>query len=108
MPATNGSLPAQCARQVTRPPLMRPQMQPTFQANVQGKYRPTVLVVEDNPGLRHFLLRFLEALRYRVVLASDVGEAIEPGTQALPDLILLDVSLPDGTGDAVLSRLAAL
>jgi two-component system, OmpR family, KDP operon response regulator KdpE len=59
---------------------------------------PLILVVEDEPQLRRFLRTALTAQDYRLVEAETVREALVAATTHNPELILLDVGLPDGDG----------
>ncbi len=59
---------------------------------------PLVLVVEDDPQLRRFLRTALGAQDYRLVEAGTVKEALVAATTHNPELILLDIGLPDGDG----------
>jgi two-component system KDP operon response regulator KdpE len=63
-----------------------------------------ILVIEDEPGIRKVLRLLLEAEHYRVIEAGD-GERgeIEARTHK-PDLLLLDLGLPDEDGVAVIRR----
>src|SRR5688572_15546651 len=58
----------------------------------------TILIVEDEEDLRHVLIFNLEAAGHRVIAASKGAEAIRLVKQEAPDLVLLDVMLPDVTG----------
>jgi DNA-binding NtrC family response regulator len=60
-----------------------------------------VLVVEDNSRLRRTLRRALEQRGYRAQAAASVAEAVEILGSFKPDVLLLDVSLPDGDALAV-------
>ena len=69
----------------------------------------TVLIVDDHPSFRTSVRRLLEAEGFDVVgEARDGHEAIAAAQQLQPDLILLDVQLPDLDGFEVAARLAAL
>ncbi len=59
---------------------------------------PLVLIVEDDPQLRRFLRTALGAQDYRVIEAETVREALIAATTHNPELILLDIGLPDGDG----------
>jgi two-component system KDP operon response regulator KdpE len=59
---------------------------------------PLVLVVEDDRQMRRFLRTTLAALDYRLVEAETVAEAISAVTTHNPDVILMDLGLPDGDG----------
>lgn len=60
-----------------------------------------VLVVEDNEHLRRIIPSFLQLLGYVTIVAANGAEAIEKAISAKPDLILLDLNLPDMVGHAV-------
>ena len=59
---------------------------------------PTVLVVEDEPPIRQLLRRGLEARGYRVVEAVDAATGIAQCAETDPDLVILDLGLPDRDG----------
>jgi DNA-binding response OmpR family regulator len=58
----------------------------------------TVLVVDDEPTLRETLAEALEADGLRVVTAADGGEALATFRAERPDLVLLDLMLPQLSG----------
>jgi len=58
----------------------------------------TILVVEDEDTLRETLADQLEQDGYRVVTAADGGAALTVFRQAKPDLVLLDLMLPELSG----------
>ena len=64
---------------------------------------PLVLVVEDEPPMRRFLRAALGAHDYRLIEAGTVAEAELLASTHNPDLMLLDLGLPDGDG-IVLTR----
>src|SRR5688500_2953865 len=55
---------------------------------------PKILLVEDNEMNRDMLSRRLEKRGYTVVIAVDGGQGVALATSELPDLILMDMSLP--------------
>jgi CheY-like chemotaxis protein len=57
-----------------------------------------VLVVDDDDDLRSLLAAFVEIAGHEVRQASNGREAINDITQAVPDVVLLDVELPVLTG----------
>jgi two-component system KDP operon response regulator KdpE len=59
---------------------------------------PLILVVEDELQMRRFLRTALTAQEYRTVEAETVQEALIAATTHNPELILLDIGLPDGSG----------
>ena len=58
----------------------------------------TILVVDDEPTLRETLIEALEADGYRAVGAADGREALEVFRAERPDLVLLDLMLPELSG----------
>ena len=58
----------------------------------------TVLVVDDEPPIRRFLRTSLAAAGYRVVEAEDATGATRHAAADKPDLIILDLGLPDRSG----------
>lgn len=68
----------------------------------------SVLVVDDHNGFRAFARVLLEADGFEVVGEADDGaSALEAVARLGPDLVLLDVQLPDLDGFEVAERLAA-
>jgi len=57
-----------------------------------------ILLVEDDSLLRHAFLLLLEDAGYRISEAGTAGEAIAAAMSDTPDLVLLDLGLPDGNG----------
>ena len=68
----------------------------------------TVLLVEDETPLRTIIARNLIRRGHRLIAVDSVGDAIAAMTTRLPDVVLLDVNLPDGTGWEVLRWLRAV
>ncbi|HEY4279495.1 MAG TPA: response regulator transcription factor [Conexibacter sp.] len=60
--------------------------------------RPTILVVEDDRTTRTFLIDNLHADGYDAISAINVEEAITAIDERYPDLVLLDLGLPDRDG----------
>ena len=58
----------------------------------------TILLVEDDSLLRHAFRLLLEDAGYRIHEAGTAHEAIEKARESVPDLILLDLGLPDAPG----------
>jgi DNA-binding response OmpR family regulator len=67
-----------------------------------------LLVAEDDKALGLFLSRGLEADGHRVRVALDGAAAVEAFRQDLPDLTILDLSLPIKDGEQVLVEMRAL
>ena len=69
---------------------------------MSGKTR--VLVVDDEPAILKFLKPALEATHYEVSGAGSVAEATKRIASDVPDIVLLDLGLPDGDGKDVIRR----
>lgn len=65
----------------------------------------TILLVEDDPSLRLLIREFLAKLDYTVLEAETVAEALTLARDSRPDLVLLDLGLPDGDGFVVAQEL---
>ena len=66
-----------------------------------------VLLVEDHALVVDALTILLESGGHEVRTAGSVADAVERGTEAPVDVLLLDLTLPDGYGLDVLHRLRA-
>ncbi len=64
-----------------------------------------VLIVDDEPEIRRFLRASLRANHYQVVEADKGIKAIDAFTQELPDVVILDLGLPDLDGVEVTRRI---
>jgi len=65
----------------------------------EAKSSPTtVLVVDDEDGIRHALDRFLTRLGYRVLQATNGAEALERQAVDSPDVMLSDIRMPNMSG----------
>jgi two-component system KDP operon response regulator KdpE len=64
-----------------------------------------VLVIEDEPGLRNALAINLRARRYEVDAAGDGATALAAAARHPPDVVILDLGLPDMDGEEVLGGL---
>jgi DNA-binding NtrC family response regulator len=60
--------------------------------------KANILVVDDQDSIRHFVSRTLEDAGYTVVTVGSVREARAAIEHDMPDLAILDLKLPDGTG----------
>ncbi|MEO6599618.1 MAG: response regulator, partial [Polyangiaceae bacterium] len=66
---------------------------------------PLLLIVEDDAPMRKFLRASLSSHGYRLVEANDGAEGLSQAASYNPDLILLDLGLPDMDGLQVTRRL---
>ena len=67
----------------------------------------TVLVVEDERKLRDFIRSYLENAGFTVLSTGSGAEAITMAAAATPDLVVLDLGLPDVPGETVARELRA-
>ena len=67
--------------------------------------KPTALVIDDELQMRRLLRVCLEANGYRVAEAATGQDGIAEAAQHPPDVVILDLGLPDMEGFAVLKRL---
>lgn len=67
--------------------------EPTHAASV-----PTILVADDEPVNRALIQRRLEREGYHVLTARNGSEAVEQARASLPDLVILDVMMPEMDG----------
>ena len=70
--------------------------------------RGTILYVEDNPDNRMLIRRVLSAEGYTVHEAPDAHEALNKLKTLLPDLILMDINMPDMDGYTLTAHIRAL
>jgi two-component system KDP operon response regulator KdpE len=63
----------------------------------------TVLVIDDDPQVRRFLRTLLGGQGHTVVEAATAAEGIDQMRRAEPNVVLLDLGLPDGDGLSVLA-----
>ena len=66
-----------------------------------------VLIVDDEPASRDVLGKIMDKLGYASSEAPDGKSALERILAEMPDVILLDLGLPDMNGEAILDRLRA-
>ena len=66
--------------------------------NITGEQKHRILVVDDSEDMRDLLQRLLERAGYRVVLAADGQASLTQAKRHHPDLVLMDLSLPDMDG----------
>jgi two-component system CheB/CheR fusion protein len=64
-----------------------------------------ILVVEDNPEIGEYLVVLLRGMGQKVELASDGSTALELAHRFRPNMVFLDIGLPDMDGFAVAQAL---
>lgn len=73
----------------------------------QPFHSPLILVIEDEQPIRRFLRATLEAANYRIKEAETAKDGLLQARTQRPDLILLDLGLPDGDGLDVTKKIRA-
>src|SRR5262249_21162386 len=66
---------------------------------------PLIMLIQDEAPIRDFLRTALTGERYRVAEAESGGQGVRLATQQPPDLVILDLGLPDVDGQNVLRQL---
>lgn len=59
---------------------------------------PTIMVVDDDDDVRSMIAQFLHSVGYRVIQASNSHEAQKHALESLPELILMDIGMPQVDG----------
>jgi two-component system KDP operon response regulator KdpE len=70
-----------------------------------GAPAPLILLVEDDPQIRRFLRATLVSQGFRPIEAATGGEGLQETARSVPDLVVLDLGLPDMDGLEVIRRL---
>jgi CheY-like chemotaxis protein len=65
-----------------------------------------ILIIDDEPDIRTVIKQVLEAEGYTVITAGGAKEGIEQLQKSSPDLIFLDIQMPDDSGLAVANALS--
>jgi DNA-binding response OmpR family regulator len=75
--------------------------------NVTPDTKQTVLVADDDPDIQSLVVLRLERCGYRVIRASDGQEALDLALREVPDLAVLDITMPKLDGCEVTRSLRA-
>jgi two-component system KDP operon response regulator KdpE len=67
--------------------------------------KPRILLIEDDKAIRDFLFSSLTDAGYRLIEAASGQQALESAERTAPDLVILDLGLPDIDGQEVLEKL---
>jgi two-component system KDP operon response regulator KdpE len=67
--------------------------------------KPLVLVVDDEPQMRRFVRLALSSRGYRIIEAATGNEGVQQATAYTPDVVLLDLGLPDMDGIEIVKLL---
>jgi two-component system OmpR family response regulator len=90
------------------PPLHASEPRPTLPARAGPTAvrlpPPWILIADDDPVIRDLWTAALRRAGFRTASARDGGEALDRMRMLLPDLMILDLRMPELSGDAVLQR----
>jgi two-component system KDP operon response regulator KdpE len=67
--------------------------------------KPLVLVIEDEPQMARFVRLALSSRGYRVIESATGNEGLQQATAYTPDVVLLDLGLPDIDGIEIVKLL---
>ena len=70
--------------------------------------KATILYVEDNPDNRMLVRRILLSEDYELIEAQSAAQALDLLKDAHPDLILMDINMPDMDGYTLTSRIKSM
>ncbi len=62
------------------------------------KNKPSILIVEDEPEVLAINARLMRRRGYNVITAQTAGESFSKLEETVPDMLILDIMLPDGSG----------
>ncbi|MCI0551884.1 MAG: response regulator [Anaerolineae bacterium] len=74
----------------------------------QPEKKSTILCVEDNPDNRMLVRRILLAEGYKLLEATNAFEAIDLLETTTPDLILMDINMPDMDGYTLTTKIRSM
>lgn len=74
----------------------------------QPEEKSTILYVEDNPDNRLLVRRILQAENYKMLEATNAVEAIDLLETTIPDLILMDINMPEMDGYTLTAKIRAM
>ena len=75
--------------------------------NAESNFNPTILVVDDNKRNLQVIGNILHEEKYKVAMAINGPTALKLASQLKPDLIVLDIMMPEMDGFEVCRRLKA-
>src|SRR5258708_3836263 len=68
---------------------------------------PKLLVIDDEEGVRYSFRRAFESDKVEVITAATAAEGLEVASKTAPDVVVLDLQLPDGSGLDVFREIRA-
>src|SRR4030042_3913512 len=78
-----------------------------MEKRVRGASMPTILAIDDDPHIREILEFTLTKAGFKVILARDGKEGIQAFQAHRPDLVILDILMPELDGAEVCKQLRA-
>jgi signal transduction histidine kinase/ActR/RegA family two-component response regulator len=90
---------------VELPPLARTETSVTGTGAMPRMQDTSVLVVDDDPDIAHLLVALLTDLGCRVDVADNAQAAFERAMERAPDVLLIDVEMPNLSGNAAVFKL---
>jgi CheY-like chemotaxis protein/two-component sensor histidine kinase len=87
--------------------LAKPVQRDALLAALDRLTRARVLVIDDDPASRYTMRRYFGEAPYEVLEAADARGGLQAVASQRPELIVLDLNLPDQRGEEVLKALAA-
>lgn len=76
-----------------------------YDALITGKEKPSILIIDDDPDNLTIMTAFLEEQNYTILVAEDGEIGLQRAQYALPDLIILDIMMPNINGYDACRRL---
>jgi DNA-binding response OmpR family regulator len=85
--------------------LQKPASGPVLLEELDRLTRARILVIDDDPAARYAIRKYCERQPYRILEAADAREGLHIASTMRPELIVLDLNLPDRRGEEVLREL---
>ena len=104
VPATAAAPPSARAQPALPAPLVASAQFPDDRADAPAGKR-SVLVIEDDASFARILFDLAHEMHYRCLVAHSAADGLKAAHEQLPDAILLDLGLPDGSGLDLLQKL---
>ena len=88
-------------------PVARPVSGTALLEELSRLARARILVIDDDPAARYTIRKYCERQPYQILEAADAREGLHAATMMRPELIVLDLDLPDRRGEDLLRELAS-
>ena len=87
--------------------LAKPISAPALLGELNRLTRARILIIDDDPAYRYAIRKYCERQPYQILEAADAREGLHAAATLRPELIVLDLNLPDRRGEEVLRELAS-